>query len=305
MSYYQITVQRIIQSLTNITFEFDIDELEKEIVLEEVPISELKELGKKKVQENFNSGTFKIKMPNGNIIDSTSIYKHSIENNIIEPVIFINSEFKYVQWVLKKDYVRPQIKKHIKNQLTNNNEINLEEVQKALLIEDIENKKIEGDIDNMPIKTSNHINKDRFYIQSSCSRDSAIEMLNEVISELKIDAKAYIKSKCRRDYKNLVIYVIFIVFITSLWIVNKQCETIPLWLSNTIGVFLFLVPLVVMKIINHSFFDTLLFPKKNKKKYEKEFYDKNKLTIKKGEGKTHGIKKCRFSRLFKACSLFH
>jgi len=271
---YQITVHKIIHSLTNITFEFDFEELKKEMVLDEVSKSELEKLGDKKVQENFDSGTFKIKMPNGNIIDSNSIYKHNIENNIKEPVIFINPNFKYVQWVLKKDYVRPQIKKHIKKQLTNNSEINLEEVQKALLIEDLKNKKIEGYINKLPIKTSNYISEGKFYLQSSCSRDSAIEILNEVISELKIDAKAYIKSKFRRDYKHIIIYLIFITFVSCLWLVNKQCETIPLWLSNVIGVILFLVSLVVMKIINHSFFDTLLFRKKSRKKYEKEFYDK-------------------------------
>lgn len=271
---YKKTVQEIIHSLTNITFEFDIEELKKAMVLEEVSESELKKLGDKKIQENFNSGIFKIKMPNGSIIDSNSIYKFSIENNIKEPVIFINPDFKYVQWVLNKDFVRPQIKKQIKKKLTNNNEINLEEVQKALIIEDIQNKKIEGYIDKLPIKTSNFICEGRFYIQSSCSHDIAIQLIDEVIAELKIEKKEYIKSKFSRDYKYLVIYIIFITIVTSLWFVNKQCVTIPLWFSNVIGVILFLVPLVVMKIINHSFLDTLIFRKKSRKMYEKEFYDK-------------------------------
>lgn len=270
---YQITIQKIIHSLTNMTFEFDIEELKNDMVLEEVPKSELEKLGDKTVQENFNSGTYKIIMPNSNIIDSYSIYKHSIDNRIKESAISINPNYKCVQWVLKKDYIKPQIKIHIKKQLTNNCEIILEEVQKALLNEDLKNKKIEGYINKLPIKTSNYIREGKFYIQTSCSRDSAIEMLNEVILELKNEANAFIESKFRRDYKHIFIYFIFILFVTILWVVNKQCETFPLWISNIIVVILFLVSLVVMRNINHSFLDTLLFIKKSRKKYEKEFYE--------------------------------
>ena len=270
---YEQTVQKIIHSITNITFEFDIEKFKKEMVLEEVPKSKLEKLGESKVQEKFNSGTFKIKMPNGKIIDSTSIYNYSVENNIKEPVIFINPNFNYIQWVVKKDFTRPQIKKQIKKQLTNSNYISFEEVQKVLLIEDIKNKKTEGYIDELPIKTSNYISEGKFYIQSSCTLDSAIKMVNEVIEELKIDCKAYIKGKFKRDRKHIIIYLLFIVFVSSLWFVNKQCETIPQWISNAIGIFLFLVSLVVIRLINHSFFDILLFRKKAEKKYEKEFYN--------------------------------
>jgi len=271
---YGKTVQNIINSLADITFEFDIETVKKEMELQEVPKSELEKLGENKVQEKFNKGTLKIKMPNGSLIDSNSIYKHSLENNIKEPVIFINPNFKYVQWVVKKDFVRPQIKNQIKNQITNNTDINLAEVQKVLLIEEIKNKKIEGYIDELPIKTSNYISEGKFYIQSSCSRESAIVMVNEVIAELKIDSKNFVKYKFKRDYKNIFFYFIFIFFVTSLWVVNKQYQALPIWLSNTISAILFLIPLVVMRLINHSFFDTLLFRGKAKKKYEKEFYNK-------------------------------
>ena len=269
----QNTIQKIISSLINITFDFDIEEVKKEMELVEVPKLEIDKLGKDKVQENFNKDIFKIKMPDGKIIDSTSIYKHSIENNIKEPVIFINPNFKYVQWVVKKDFVRPQIKKHIKRQISSNNDVNIEEIKKELLIEEIKDKKIEGYIDKLPIKTSNHISEGKFHIQSSCSRESAIEMLNEVLEELKVDAKAFIKSKLKQDYKYITMYLIFVTFITGLWFINKQRGTIPLWLSNIIGIFLFLAPFI-LRIVNFSFFSTLFFKKKAEKKYEKEFYSK-------------------------------
>lgn len=269
----QNTIQKIISSLINITFDFDIEEVKKEMELVEVPKLEIDKLGKDKVQENFNKDIFKIKMPDGKIIDSTSIYKHSIENNIKEPVIFINPNFKYVQWVVKKDFVRPQIKKHIKIQISSNNDVNIEELKKELLIEEIKDKKIEGYIDKLPIKTSNHISKGKFHIQSSCSRESAIEMLNEVLDELKVDAKVFTKSKLKQDYKYITIYLIFVTFITGLWFINKQTDTIPLWLSNIIGIFLFVVPFI-LRIVNFSFFSTLFFKKKAEKKYEKEFYSK-------------------------------
>lgn len=50
--------------------------------------------------------------------------------------------------------------------------------------------------------------------------------------------------------------------------------TLPIWLSNAIGLILFLISLVVMRLINHSIFDTLFFRKKAEKKYEKEFNNK-------------------------------
>jgi hypothetical protein len=225
---YENTVQKIIKSLSNIVFEFDIETLKKEMELQEVSITELEKLGYNGVKKKFNNGTFKIKLPNGNLIDSNSIYKHCLENNIKEPVIFINPNYKYVQWFVKKNFTTPQIKNHIKNQLTSNTDINLAEVQKALLIEEVKNKKVELYIDELPIKTSNSINEGKFYIQSSCSRESAIKMVNEVIEELKIDSKKYIKNKFNRDYVYLIIYLIFTIVVSLLWLVNKEYSALSI-----------------------------------------------------------------------------
>lgn len=271
---YEQKVQTIINSIINFSFEFDFETVNKEMELQEVSQQEIEELGEEKVREKFNSSIFKIKLPNGTLIDANSIAKHSIENNIKEPVIFINPNFKYVQWVIKKDFITQQIKRHIKNLLSNNTDLNLTEVQKALVIADTKNKKAEGYIDKLPIKTSNLISEGKFHIQSSCSTESAIEMVNEIIEELTKEKKIYVASKIKRDYKNIIIYLIFVIFIVSIWLFNKQCQTLPIWLSNTIGVILLLIPMVVMRLINHSFFDTLFFRNKAEKKYEKEFSNK-------------------------------
>lgn len=271
---YDQKVQTVINSITTFSFEFDFETVKKEMELQEVSKEEIVKLGDEKVKEKFNSGTFKIKLPNGTLIDVNSVAKHSVENNIKEPVIFINPNFKYVQWVIKKDFITIQIKRHIKNQLTNNTDLNLTEVQKALIIADTKNRKAEGYIGELPIKTCNIIAEGKFHLQSSCSAESAIKMVNEVIEELTKEKKIYVASKIKRDYKNIIIYLIFIIFVASIWLLNKQFQTLPIWLSNAIGLILFLIPLVVMRLIDHSVFDTLFFRKKTERKYEKEFSNK-------------------------------
>lgn len=271
---YEKTVQKIIESITNFSFEFEFEAIKKEMELKEVSQAELDILGEKKVKEKFNNGFFKIKMPNGNLIDVETIYKQSIEKNIKEPVIFINPDFKYVKWSVKKNFTLPQIKKHIRNQLTNNTDLNLAEVQKALLIEEVKNKEVEGYLNELPIKTSENISEGKFHIQSSCSRESAIKMVFDTIEELSKDRKVYIESKLKQDYKYVFLYIVFVLFIYLLWFVNKQYEKLPFWLANTISSALFLIPLIVMRLINHSIFDSVLFRKKAEKKYEKEFNNK-------------------------------
>ncbi len=91
-------------------------------------------------------------------------------------------------------------------------------------------------------------------------------MVNEVIEELKIDAKKYVKLKFKRDYKNIFLYLLFVLAVSFLWFINKQSLTIPSWVSNSIGLILFLIPLVVMPLINHSIFDALFFRKKAERK---------------------------------------
>lgn len=271
---YEQKIHEIIDSITNISFEFDFEKVKKEMELQEVPKIELEKLGEQKIQENFNVGIFKIQLPNNTLIDVNSIQSHIKEKGIKEPVIFINPDFKYVQWVVKKDFTTPQIKKKIRQQLSNNTKLDISEVQKALINEDVKNKKVEGYVGILPIKTSNYIKEGQLYIQSSCSRDSAIRIIDETINELKLEAYNYINNKIKQHRKYLIIYFVFILFISLLWLLNKQCQTLPFWLSNSIGLILFLVSLVVMRLINHSIFDVLLFRKKTEKKFEKEFYEK-------------------------------
>lgn len=271
---YEQTIQKIINSITNFSFEFDFETLKKEMELKEVSKDQLEQLGEKKVKEKFDNGFFKIKLPNDSFIDANSITKYTIDNNIKEPIIFINPNFKYVQWVIKKDFTTSQIKVQIKNQLKNNTDINLAEVQKALVIADSKNKKTEGYIGELPIKTSQLISEGKFHIQSSCSPENAIKMINKVLEELATEKKIYVTSKIKRDYKNMLFYFLFVIFVSSIWFTNKQFPALPIWLSNALGLVLFLIPLVIMRLINHSFFETLFFRKKAEKKYEKEFSTK-------------------------------
>lgn len=271
---YVQKVETIINSITTFSFEFDFETVKKEMELQEVSKEEIEKLGEEKVREKFNSAVFKIKLPNGTLIDINSIAKHSAENNIKEPVIFINPNFKYVQWVVKKDFTTQQIKRHIKKQLTNNTDLNLTEVHKALVIADTKNKKAEGYINELPIKTSNLIREGKFHIQSSCSQESAIKMVNEVIEELTKEKKIYVACKIKRDYKNILIYFVFVLVVSSIWLLNNKFDTLPIWPSTTIGLILFLIPLVVMRLINHTIFDTLFFRKKAIMRYEKEFSNK-------------------------------
>lgn len=272
---YKQILQRIIDSVINFSFEFDIETLKKEMELQEVSKDELKRLGENKVKENFNNGIFKIKMPNGNLIDSNSIYEYCKNNNINEPILFLNSNFKYVKWNVKKDFVTPQIKKHIKNQLNNNTDINLQEVKKILILEDIKNKKADAYIDNLPIKTTDYISKGKFQIHSSCSHENALKIINEVIEELEVEKRIYVKDKIKQDCKNIFFYIIFISLISLLWFINRQKIPFKSWITDTINFILFFIPLVIMRLINHSFFDSLLFKKKAIKKYEKEFSSRN------------------------------
>lgn len=271
---YDQKVEKILKSIVTFSFEFDFETIKKEMVLKEVTKKEIEELGEDEIKKKFNSGIFKIQLPNGNLVDANSIAKHSADNNIKEPVIFINPDFKYVQWAIKKDIVTLQIKRYVKNRLTNSTDLNLSEVQKALVIVDTKNRKTEGYISDIPIKTSDLLIEGKFHIQSSCSTEIAIKMINEVIEELKIDLKEYIENKFKQDYKNIIVYLFFIAFVISLWFVNKQSILFPNWLSISIGFVLFIIPLFVMPFIRHSFFDALFYKKNASKKYETEFYNK-------------------------------
>lgn len=266
-------VEKIIKSIKEFSFEFDIEEVKKQMELQEVSDDELKSLGQEKVNENFNNGIFKIKMPNGALIDASSIKKQSIEKNIEEPVVYINPNFKYVKWIVKKDFTTHQIKQQIKNQLTSNSEINIIQLKKELLNKETKNKEIDGYINDLPIKTSDNVNQGTFYIQSSCSTESAIKMVYEVLGELEKEKLVYVVTEIKKDHIKIVYYFIFLVAVSALWFINKECKTIPTWLSTTIAFVLFLISFIVMRLIDHTIFDALLHRKKAENKYTKAFYD--------------------------------
>ncbi|WP_281980329.1 hypothetical protein [Tenacibaculum mesophilum] len=268
------TIQEIINSIMNFSFEFDIEKVKQEMELKEVSDDELEKLGESQVNQKFNNGEFKIKMPNGGLFDVNSIKEQSSKKGIKEPVVYINPNFKYVKWTLRKDFTTQQIKKHIKKQLTNSSEVDINEIKKALLIEETKSKEVEGYIGELAVKTSQNISQGKFHIQSSCSKESAINLVFEHINEIEIEKDIYVNKKIRSDYKKLGFYLIFLVCVSILWFINSECKTLPNWVSTSIAFTLFLISFLIMRLINHKIFDTLLSKKKVIKKYEQEFYIK-------------------------------
>jgi hypothetical protein len=256
------------------SFEFDFEKVKQEMELKEVSNDELEKLGENQVNQKFNNGEFKIKMPNGDLFDANSIKEQSSKKGIKQPTVYINPNFKYVKWIVRKDFTTQQIKKHIKKQLTNSSDVNIDAIKKALLIEETKSKKVEGYIGEIAVKTSHNISQGKFHIQSSCSRESAIKMVFEHINELESEKDIYVKNKIKSDYKKLGFYFIFIVCVSILWFVNSECKTLPNWVSTLIAFILFLISFLIMRLINHKIFDTLLSKKKVMKKYEQEFYTK-------------------------------
>lgn len=273
---YEKIIQKIIESVVDFTFEYDIEEALKNMQLSEVSEKEIENLGEERVKQNFSNGLFKIRLDDGKLIDNNSIYQYCIENSIKQPVLYLDQNFKYVHWEFKDDLSVHQIKKEIKNLLSSNSEISLKKAQKALINEEIKDKKIEAYINELPIKTSTYIQEGKLCIKATCSREHAIETINSVILELEIEKEQFVKDKIKRDKLIALAYILFILIVISLWYINNQNFVIQKWISNSIAIFLFAIPLTALRLINYSFTDSILLIKKAEKKYEKEFENKIK-----------------------------
>jgi len=258
------------------TFEYDIEEALKNMQLSEVSKEEIENLGKEKVEQNFSNGLFKIRLNDGKLIDNNSIYQYCIENNIKQPILYLNPNFIYVRWEFKDDLSTHQIKKEVKNLLSSNSEINLKKAQTALINEEIKDKEAEGYIGDLPIKTSTYLQEGKLCLKATCSRGHAIEMINSVIQELESEREQFVKEKIKRDKLIALAYILFILIVVSFWYMNNQNFIIQKWASTSIAIFLFVVPLTVLRLINYSFTDSILFRNKAEKKYEKEFDNKSK-----------------------------
>lgn len=268
---YEQILENIAHSLNELTIEFDINEAMSKMVLREVPENELIALGENNIRQNFINGTFKIKLSDEKIVDADSLSKYCIENNIKQPILFVNPNIKYVRWELTENFVTPQIKSLIRRHLANNKDMNLEEAKKALIKKDIETKEIDGYIHELPVKTSNYIQEGKFYIQVTGNKSNTNKLIDETISELEEEKGRFIKSKVKQDRLNAIIYFAFVLFITTLWSINNYCGLVPNWLSNSIAIFLFFVPFAIFQIINYSFIQSVFNIKMAEKKYEKEF----------------------------------
>lgn len=268
---YEQILENIAHSLNELTIEFDINEAMSKMVLREVPESELIALGENNIRQNFINGTFKIKLSDEKIVDADSLSKYCIENNIKQPILFVNPNIKYVRWELTENFVTPQIKSLIRKHLANNKDMNLEEAKKALIKKDIETKEIDGYIHELPVKTSNYIQEGKFYIQVTGNKSNTYKLIDETISELEEEKGRFIKSKIKQDRQNAFKYFAFVLFITTVWSINNYCGLVPNWLSISIAIFLFFVPFAIFQIINYSFIQSVFNRKMAEKKYEKEF----------------------------------
>lgn len=270
MADYNQIIQKAIDSITSYIIEYDIHEVLNHLELREVSNEVIEELGNENLQKMLIQGTFKVKLSNGNIIELSSIAKH-LEDNRIEDTIILEN-VKYMRYELTKDFTTTQIKKIIRNQLLNNNAIDYCELEKTLLAEELKEKEIVGYIHDLPVKISDSIKDSKIYFQVTGSRENSIKLIHEVIEELKLEETEYINKKLVRDKKNFLYYLSFILIVIGMWVINNFFkEIIPIWVSNILTIILFIVPLSILRWINHSFIQTILFPQKAKIKYSKEF----------------------------------
>lgn len=270
MVEYDQIMEKLISSIMCFDFEIDFEKVKSKMELREISSEELSNLTTEDIKKSFSTGEFKIKQPNGNIIDSSSIYKYSQENNIAEPVLLLNPDFKYVRWEITEDLSRQQLKNEIKHLLSSNSEINLERAQKTLITNEIEAYETLGYIDKISVKASSLVKEGIFYLRSTCSRESAVKLINEVIDELKLERDNYVINKVKKDKLHATIYLLFVLLIASFWYLINQNLPVNKWLSITIALFLFAIPFI-LRLVNFTFIDSLFFKKKAKKKYEKEF----------------------------------
>jgi hypothetical protein len=268
MVEYDQIIEKIISSVMCFDFKIDFEGVKSKMELREIPSEELEKLTTDEIKKNFSNGEFKIKQSNGNIIDSTSSYKYSEENNISEPIV--NPNFKYVRWEITEDLSSQQLKDEIKYQLSSNPEINLERAQKTLITKEIEANETIGNIYDISVKVSSLVEEGIFYLRSTCSRESAVKLINEVINELRLEREKYVVNKLKTDKLYSIIYALCVVLIASFWYLTNQNLPVNKWLSISIAVFIFVVPFI-LRLLQFSFIDAIFFKDRAKKKYEKEF----------------------------------
>jgi len=110
-------------------------------------------------------------------------------------------------------------------------------------------------------------------------QQSKITTLESRISKMeekdkKREKEQYVSNKLRKDKRQKVGYCTFIVIVLLLWIVNNylyEFISVPKWLSAIIGLVLYVIPLVIMRFIDHSHIKNIFCSKKAKLKYQQDF----------------------------------
>lgn len=266
-------IKEIIHSLINFTFEYDIEEVISKFELKEVSKEELEKLSPEERINNFKHAIFKIKLSDGKIIDINTVNEYCKQNKISNPIVTLSPNQKYLRYDFNEDLTKKQLKEHIRHKLSNSSELNLDVLQKTLVTEKLKNKPVDGFISGIGLKISSSIKKGKLYMQASCDEEYAYELISFEIDKIKTEEQHYIEKKIKKNRKNLIIYIIFILIVLTLWVISNNCQTIPNWLSTSIGIALFLVSFIVMRYINHSEIKLAFNRRKAEKKYRKDFYD--------------------------------
>ena len=238
MVKYEHIIQEIVKVISQFTFEFTFIEMQCKMELREVPKDVLDKLGEKKIMENVVNKVFYMRLPDGKVIDVNS-FCDFIKKNDIKSGSKILFNFKYVRWELTEDLCTTQIKKYIKQQLTNNNDLVLSVLKKVLIVEELKNKQIDGYLGEVVVKKSNFIEQGKFYIQANCPPEQAYKLINETIDELQVEKenKSQIFSEDntlqQRERKKIKI---FISYSHEDEKIKKKLETHLKGLERTVGV---------------------------------------------------------------------
>jgi hypothetical protein len=265
---YNKTIQELTKTITDFTFEYDWETVKSKMLLVEVPKEELAELGNDKIMENLANRVFFMQQEDGKVID-VNHFCDFIRKNNIKAGSTIAFNFKYVHWQIIEDITIPQLKQYIRKQL--NNVPDLKELKKTVVFEETKNQQTVGEINGIQIKTSVHVEQGKFYIQSTCSPETAYKLIIEIINEIQEQKQIFIEKKIKRDKKYACWYMVFIAVISLLWFINHCYSDIFSTMATLISFLLFLAGFVIVRFINHSNILIVFCKRKAIEKYQKEY----------------------------------
>jgi hypothetical protein len=96
----------------------------------------------------------------------------------------VKSKMQFIggNWQITEDIITPQLKKYIRNQLSDT--MDYGELQKALMVKDLQNKSVIGKVGGLDTKISTTVASGKFYIHATTSPEKARQRISEVITEI-------------------------------------------------------------------------------------------------------------------------